>query len=220
MSFQPKPLSQQQIESQVDQLLFAYKSAEGCELSFPIPIEQIAEFHLGYELVYTDEGLFSETDFLGGICFDTDVIYLNTSLENQEGRMGFTLAHEIGHHVLHRQAYLEFLKGDKPEILCREQAQKPLIEKQADQFAASLLMPAEMLKKLWHRPKVRNVYDAYREAGQFIKQHQLENVSISALVNRLNDLRLIPDIGYQSGPPRPKFSLKNVLFYKLKKLFI
>ena len=71
---------------------------------------------------------------------------INSSIEHDLGRYSFTLAHEIGHHVLHRQFYFEHLVDGETKIICREANIKPIIERQADRFAAALLMPAETVK--------------------------------------------------------------------------
>jgi len=218
MSFEPVLLTSEQIELASQILLKSFSAANPDVTIFPTPVEEIAEFFLQYELVFTNERLYADPNFLGGICFESDVIYLNTALESHEGRLAFTIAHEIGHHCLHKQTYLEYLKGQTPEILCREAAEKPLIERQADQFAACLLLPKNEMIERWHNPKIKDVYAAYREATSFIKTHGVSNVSTSALINRLIDLSLIPDVGYQSGKPKYIKSFKSALLYRLYKL--
>lgn len=218
--FEPKDFSQVQIESMANNLLTSYFESIGKPLELPIPIEEIAEFHLGYEIVFTNEGLYSSEDFLGGICFERSIIFVNTALENHEGRLAFTIAHELGHHILHKEDYLKYLDGDSPEILCRDTAKKPLIERQADQFAAAFLMPKDLLTKSWNYPTVSSVYDAYQAAAELKSKIYLSNVSLSALVNRLIDLELIIRIAYQSGPPRskPYSRLEKAAFILRKRL--
>ena len=106
-------------------------------------MEAIAEHFLGYEIEISDEGLFADPDYLGGIIFANNLIQVNASVESNEGRYNFTIAHEIGHHVLHRQAYLQASAENASNILCRDTNDKPLIEQQADRFAAALLMPQQ-----------------------------------------------------------------------------
>ena len=43
----------------------------------PVPIERIAQSHLGYDIEITDEGLFEDPDFLGGIHFNDKLIQIN-----------------------------------------------------------------------------------------------------------------------------------------------
>ena len=189
------------IEEAADHLLDEYRDFAGA-FGLPVPVESIAEHFLKYELEITDQGLFADPSFLGGISFETSTIFVNASIEDHEGRYTFTIAHEIGHHVLHRDLYDE-LVADRSQILCREEKQKPLIEKQADRFAAALMMPRYILSdevKKFSRKMPRSLGEALRLANYLKKESGFDNVSISALVNRLKDLGLIhQSIPYQTG---------------------
>ena len=89
-------LSEDYIEQQAEELLTRYSSSTGSDTNPPISAEVIAEQLLGYEIEITDEGLFSDPDYLGGIVFEDAVIKVNSSVEAHEGRYNFTIAHEIG----------------------------------------------------------------------------------------------------------------------------
>ena len=84
----------------------------------------------------------------------------------------FTIAHEIGHHVLHRDIYLAKVKAEEDLAMCRELTKKPKAEMQADVFAAALLMPSEILEHAVNRcllnKKLKEVNSLYRgqEFGQ------------------------------------------------------
>ena len=189
------------IEEAADHLLDEYRDFAGA-FDLPVPVESIAEHFLKYDLEITDEGLFADPSFLGGISFETNTIFVNASIEDHEGRYTFTIAHEIGHHVLHKDLYDE-LVADRSEILCREEKNKPLIERQADRFAAALMMPrqtitAEVNRLVHVGPK--SLGGALKLAGQLQSTSGFRNVSVAALVNRLKDLNLIHDsIPYQTG---------------------
>lgn len=190
------------IEEAAEGLLKRYQEFSGNNSS-PVPVESIAEHLLGYDLEITNEGLFADPNFLGGISFETNTIFVNASVEDHEGRYTFTVAHEIGHHVLHKDLYDAHI-SDRSQILCREQKQKPLIERQADRFAAALMMPRELIcnstaiRKQSRVPKT--LPQAIDLANSVKAECGLSNVSLSALVNRLKDLSLISrEIPYQSG---------------------
>jgi Zn-dependent peptidase ImmA (M78 family) len=189
------------IEEQAEALLCSYQQFAGSK-DFPVPIESIAEHFLGYDLEITNEGLFANPEFLGGISFEEKVIYVNTSVEEHEGRYMFTVAHEIGHHVLHRELYDEHIQ-DRSQILCREEKQKPLIERQADRFAAALLMPRGMIQEsrvIRNSTRPKSLSGAMNVAKGLQDECGFTNVSLSALMNRLRDLDLIADsIPYQTG---------------------
>jgi len=60
-------------------------------------------------------------------------------------RQRFTLAHELGHHILHKNVKTEYLP--RQESYWGEE--KPDIEKEADFFAACFLMPKELVIKVF-----------------------------------------------------------------------
>ena len=215
-----------EIEKLADEFNLTYFSANNeNSITLPVPVEDIAEHYLGYQIDFVNEGLFSDPEILGGIDFDENKIYVNAAVEDHDGRYAFTIAHEIGHHVLHRDAYLkENLEGEK-EILCRDARNKPRIELEADRFAAALLMPAQSVRDILSQvnssQKVKTIGQARGLASKIIKEGELNNVSNTAMVNRLIDLKVISDyIGYQKGinSQHSKLSVFSYLTYRLRKL--
>ena len=90
-------LSDGTIESHAHATLVGFYSWLGRDISMPVRVEIMAEQYLGYDIEVTNEGLFSDPDYLGGIVFDDKVIKINAAADAHEGRYNFTLAHEIGH---------------------------------------------------------------------------------------------------------------------------
>ena len=213
------------IEEAAESLLKRYQEFSGVSI-LPVPVESIAEHLLGYDLEITDEGLFADPNFLGGISFETNTIFVNASVESHEGRYTFTVAHEIGHHVLHKDIY-EAQISDHSQILCREQKKKPLIERQAERFAAALMMPRELVRNSSAAQEQCRVAKTLSQAIELANSVKAEcgfsNVSLSALVNRLKDLSLISDeIPYQSGNRwrmRRRPSWKYLFLNNLRRIF-
>ena len=77
-------------------------------------------------------------------------IYLN--VEENSVRAAFTVAHELGHHFLKHKPSDQFVHYRESYYY----KDKPDIEKQADVFAAELLMPAWGIKKLKRRYDLSN----------------------------------------------------------------
>ena len=172
----------------------------------PIPVERIAEQHLNYEIDVIEESALLNADVLGGIVFDERIIQVSSSVADHEGRYNFTIAHEIGHHVLHRQIYLATKQTTSRPAMCRGKDHKPLAEKQADRFAAALLMPSDILANAIEESGLRNeldkttsIYDARQNADQVRKTGKFSNVSNTAVLNRMIDLRYITRVPYQSA---------------------
>jgi Zn-dependent peptidase ImmA (M78 family) len=69
---------------------------------------------------------------------------LGVNVHHHPLRQRFTVAHEIAHFVLHRD---QNPRGFKDETFARRNATGNQMERQADQFAAELLMPEEQVRK-------------------------------------------------------------------------
>ncbi len=119
----------------------------------PVPIEDIVELDLKIQIIPI-RGLQDRIDVDGfltndlkAICIDYDV-YMD---ERRSPRLRFTLAHEVGHFVLHKEQ-IQQCKFSTPEdwIHFREDFQEDDLdwfEFQAYEFAGRLLVPKEELEK-------------------------------------------------------------------------
>ena len=156
-----------------------------------VPVEQIAEQYLGYELEFVDDDGALPGDVIGGIDFDTNTIIINSAIESHLGRYSFTIAHEIAHHVLHRELFLKARSG--ASIMCRGGKKRPIEEVQADRFAEALLMPRQLVIESCRtisglRFLLRRSRFAF--ASAVIQASGLDNVSVSAMDIRLKHLNL------------------------------
>jgi hypothetical protein len=113
----------------------------------PVPVEDILERHLGFALTFADlAAIFERGGVLGATWMGSREVVIDQQLDpdvhpESEGRFRFTLAHEIGHCVLHGASL-----GLLPTTLSTElRLTKNPIEWQADYFASCLLMPRELL---------------------------------------------------------------------------
>ena len=125
------------VRKEAKRLLDKYKI-----ISAPIDPEVIAEAE-GVDVAYVD---FDNTvsDKISGVYdFETKTIFLNKSIP--PNRMTFTIAHELGHAILHE----EYAKSANYTAMPRKNYHdnKPDEEREADVFAACLLVPSNMLRK-------------------------------------------------------------------------
>ena len=195
------------IEKKANDLIVSYQSESDWNDEMPVPVERIAQKHLGYDIEITNEGLFEDPDFLGGIHFNDKLIQVNGSIEDHDGRYSFTLAHELGHHCLHREAFKEMTSDD--EIMCRDAGNKPIAERQADLFAAYLLMPKNQVMKAFTRVfgdddtvfemDFKKRYMLGSIAKRVIEAGSFSNVSLTAMTNRLIGMGLITGVSYQKS---------------------
>jgi len=151
-------------------------------------------------------------DILGKITFNPNKIYVSNTLEYSSPRWRFTLAHEIGHFLLHRKSFNELFSSDyydTDESLTWGSLNKTLnyrIEWQANSFASSLLLPRDLIisvvidslkelgvNKFGHGliyldDQKDNIY-TYQQILFFIKREF--NVSLQAINYRLAQLKIL-----------------------------
>lgn len=155
------------IKEQVDKLL----SLPFVTGIFPIPIEEIAQY-LGFSC-HAFNPVSGILDVSGAVNHQTNKIYVNKC--DSARRQFFTVAHEIGHIVLHgaNADYIDY-RGNVSES--KEEEQK---EKEANYFAASLLMPEEIFRLKW-----RECNKSFNQLSNFF------GVSTVAIAIRANSIGL------------------------------
>ena len=118
-------------------------------LDAPVPVTAMARRE-GLTLRYAD---FPQDENVSGfIDAKSNSIVVNAA--EAPSRQMFTIAHELGHWLLHKQQVMD---DRQYRVLTREalDAPKPLIEKEADGFAADLLVPKFLLDKYYDNAPVR-----------------------------------------------------------------
>jgi Zn-dependent peptidase ImmA (M78 family) len=192
-------LSHDDIEKEAKHFLATFFAGRNTPHVLPIPIESIAEHYLGYDIEISDEGIFANPLILGGIIFDEKKIMINAATEAHEGRYSFTLAHEVAHHVLHKSI---FETAYNAQMVCREDANKPIEERQADHFAGALLMPEDSVRQLYRDLKIPNRNYSGKSmkavARRIMTAGGFSNVSNQAMIVRLRQLGLTKETTVQS----------------------
>lgn len=114
----------------------------------PIPVHRIAEEN-GVDVVFADFGRHSET--VAGFC-DFKAAKLFVNRKDRSDRQSFTIAHELGHWILHRDLFLS--QPDLYPILPRyaDANRADPLEKEANKFAANLLVPGHLLEPIKAAP--------------------------------------------------------------------
>lgn len=149
-----------EIEARAEAVLDAVPSYIWDGDSLPVPVERIADSWFGL-LVRDVAALYAapgapelrDGQTLSGLLLpNRGEIWVNASEAQQwPGRRRFTIGHEVGHHVLHR--------NDTHAIFCRsnvveESEERPAIpppEDEANAFAAALLMPRWLICRDYRR---------------------------------------------------------------------
>lgn len=109
------------------------------EAPVPIPVEDWVEGPLGIKFGITDLSHLGP-NVLGAVLVPQREILVSDSITNQEGRFRFTVAHELGHLILHSK-----LSSTFHETIDGSDHVERRIEREADRFAAAFLMPIPLL---------------------------------------------------------------------------
>ena len=140
--------------------------------SAPVDLKGMAEA-LGLEVEHL--GLFDEPEVAGKIERDRSGYRITINALDPARRQRFTLAHEIGHYILHRDLIGD---GITDSGLYRSRLSST-IERQANRYAANLLMPADLVRAAWQAGRG----DPFELSEEF-------NVSEAAAQIRLTELGL------------------------------
>jgi hypothetical protein len=167
-AFKPDFLSYEQINTYAENFL----QNHGINNELPVPIEKTIEFKLDIDIVPFPD-LQRNFDIEGFISGDLKSIYVDEYIyNNRPTRYYFTLAHETGHYVIHK----EFMQHIRPLSVA---AWKDFIgevdnevygwlEYQAYAFGGLLLVPRKFLLK--HFPEQ---IKALKEKIEFVKSQNL-----------------------------------------------
>lgn len=132
-------LSRQAIESRALQVL-----RESGQLHVPVDVEQVAK-HLRIRVEYADFG-----EACSGVLVKSDdgTAVIGVNWEHHSNRQRFTIAHEIGHFALNHDGSTFVDKGTYARFRDEESHSGNVTEeRQANQFAAVLLMPTRLVKE-------------------------------------------------------------------------
>jgi len=183
-------ISRSEIDRHTTTVLTAAREVGVWDGDVPVPVELIAESQLGLHVLWESFGEPEEgSTLLGALFARYRTIWLNESerslFEATPGLERFTIAHEVGHLRLHVDPSYESqsilpTQEESADILCRD-GDTEWREVQAETFAASLLMPEDLVRHHSARIATREWPNVYGLKARF-------GVSVSAMKNRLRAL--------------------------------
>lgn len=181
-------LKKWEIERYANRVLKEAKAHELYDGNSHTPLDKICEQQLGLQYCYLNlPQAQNGEDVSGYILFDKKAIVLN-NLECKhsyyKGRINFTIAHEIGHWILHKGLY----DYDKPRFILLQTEfaeESETIEYEADYFSACLLMPKGLVKKKWNELQNHSPQEKRKILADFFR------VSLEAMNIRISYLQLI-----------------------------
>ncbi|MCL2094950.1 ImmA/IrrE family metallo-endopeptidase [Candidatus Saccharibacteria bacterium] len=125
----------------------------------PFPFENILKEHEDVEVFSVD---LTANGFSGFIAYDDTDGKFKIALNSRDSkeRAYFTKAHELGHYFLHGEEIKNYKDGDKlitdessvldhPIMFRGNLSGNKIFERQANSFAAELIMPEEQVRNAW-----------------------------------------------------------------------
>ena len=159
------------IESKANKVLLSYFESKGKTIEAPIDPIDILEYK-GYSVDYVN-GKYDNNTY-GTLKIKDKVVEVNADISYNEGMENFTIAHEIGHIELHAT---NLKNSDSPECDLTALNNDSQIEKEADIFAACILMPEDLVKEAFYQIRKSPLFlkDGFllRLIGKKIKQSAL-----------------------------------------------
>lgn len=170
-----KYIPSERIEQQAMQLL---QSTDA--LTAPVPVDVIAH-RIGLTVQYAVLG----DDVSGLLVMEDGGAVIGVNKEHPTVRQRFTIAHELGHYMLHRGSSELFIDKKYSAIFrdTRSSSGEDRMEIQANLFAAAILMPSTLLEEEIEKNEIDlgNDYALESLAQRF-------GVSVQALAYRLSSL--------------------------------
>lgn len=114
----------------------ARKCHKNLSLSIPVPIEDVLT-HYGFTVMALEE-----LDNSVSALVDIKEKYIGVNANHSKTRQRFTLSHELGHYLLGHAA------GAFQDVASNSIKSTNPVEQEADEFAAELLVPSQVLKKM------------------------------------------------------------------------
>lgn len=149
---------------------------DGGSLEIPVNLGKVADRN-GLTLT---SATFKNSDVLG--LFDRKERAIYIAQDTPFPRMAFTIAHEIGHYVLHQNKEKDiFLRLEEINIDMQSKEE----EQEANWFASSLLMPRSTVLEFWTFPYEIDVQ------SKIEKLSLIFGVSKTAMLYRLKNLGLV-----------------------------
>lgn len=152
----------------------------------PVPVEGLAQA-LDIDVRYSA----GAEDVSGALIRNEDSVVIAVNSVQHENRQRFTIAHEIGHFLLHKGTQVHFdedFRINYRNAISSDATEREEIE--ANGFAAALLMPEQFLRKDWSKlkPEANAISNAIKSLATRYK------VSTKAMELRLVNLGFISPV--------------------------
>lgn len=161
--------------------------------TIPVPIHKIIEFKLRLD-IQPIFGLKEKADTEAFLQSNMTCISVDSKAYSDDRyrfRLNFTLAHEVGHFILHAEQYKKMKFASTKEYI---EFQKSIdddsiewFEKQANEFAGRLLVPINRLKELISAEEgfCKQYAEHLRSSTEDLSNREMESFVLDALSSRI-----------------------------------
>jgi IrrE N-terminal-like domain len=154
-------IDREPIEQRAEALLAELDEYLWAERKPPVPVEDVADSHFGLHVRERSPAQMRAApgcpplgadESLSGLLLPSRMQIWVNAQEAAEWptRRRFTIAHELGHWVMHRGQQPLFCRA-KGVVADEREVEGPDIEEEASIFGASLLMPRDLMRAYWER---------------------------------------------------------------------
>jgi Zn-dependent peptidase ImmA (M78 family) len=159
----------------------------------PVPIEKIIEFKLKLQ-IQSIPGLKEQADMEGFLQSNLTTISIDKKTyfdDRYKFRLNYTLAHEVGHLILHAEQYKQIKFTSLKEFIVFQQNidedSLEWFEKQANEFAGRLLVPIDKLKELVGSEEAyyTQIVEKLKSSPEGLSNREIESHIIEALCIRI-----------------------------------
>ncbi len=132
-------------KAEAERLILEYSNRE-----IPIDLDLLAA-GLNIKVI---RDAFDSSSISGMLVFKEGRYFIGVNSEHSVGRQRFTIAHELGHYILHRKKFHIDTEIEEGAVMFRDDSlgNSPQ-EVEANSFAANLLMPEDIFKREFERLK-------------------------------------------------------------------
>lgn len=141
-----------------------------CYKSLALDVEKLVQFIPDVRLEYVD----MDSTLSGSLSKQDNIWLIRINKTHSKTRQRFSIAHELGHFVYHKDDEKEFVDTTFFRGLISDN-----LEYTANKFASELLMPEEQVRQLIDKENVRSVADLAAKFG----------VSSAAMLYRVKELK-------------------------------
>ena len=171
-------LSYSEIEAKAEEFLQQY-NPKG---TVPVPIERIIEIDLDINVV-PKKGLKNIHKIDAFLSSDLTELYIDhDDYMNETNRGRFSLAHEMGHYVMHKDIVqtIQSIDDWKKKVL-GDGAKRALLENEANDFAGCILMPKSALTKEYDQ-QMAKAEQEFKKLGLTLKDNTVVDSYIAVAI--------------------------------------